>query len=901
MPTDTPSPPPPLPSDPLAANKARVKTIREDARGMLRGNATGIQIAARIAERTEQFLLDLYRGACQSLSPWEQRLIAQDAAMTLVGGSGRGETCPYSDVDLLFLYRPAAQEPFSRIVAQVIREAWDAGLKVGHAVRTVDDTLGIARTEPQVATALVELRPLAGDAGLVERLRTLFRDRVIRRRPRAFFNDCLAARAKEREQHGDSPSILEPDVKRSPGGLRDVHLLRWVAYARFGTVDYDLLRLRNAIGRDDARHLLEAYEFLLKVRIELHFAAGRENDVLTRDEQRRLTEERRITGQPGVLPVERFMQTYLRHATTIAEITDRFVARHRPRSALGAAAETMLTRRAAGVFWLGPHTVAVAPRFRDSVASSPDRTLELFRYVAKSGVDPTPETEDLLRRHVPAWPSDLSPEAAATFLEILAFDRHLGRALRAMYRTGVLEWLIPDLRHARCLIQFNQYHTYTVDEHSLRAVEAASHLALDPGPLGAARKAIRKPAILNLAILLHDIGKGYEADHSDVGKEIAHRVALRLQLPESDRRRLEFLVHKHLEMVHLATRRDTTDPALALRFSHEVGDAETLRMLYVLSAADLSAVGPGVFTEWKADLLTDLYEQALHILSGHNPRADASSLAPLKAQAAKGFVHSVSVIHRVGLDEWAAAQLDGFSHQYLVTTPVPQMVADLQALRTLQPGDVITSAHYDPATRVTEYRVIASAKVSDGCFHKMAGVLSANRLEILGAVIETTVDGTVVDRYRVVDADHPAAVPPWRIAEVTTALRDALLKKVDIPSLIRRHQPYGASSRPAPVSDLPLQVTADTHTSDRCTILDVFAHDRPGLLYVVTRTLYELGLSVDVAKISTHLDQVVDVFYVTTADGKKIDDEPTLAHIRTILLTRLHEFDSQGHTHFTRT
>lgn len=884
----------------LSAQKARVREIREEARGMLRGNATGIQIAARIAERTEQFLVELYRNACAQLPRREQRLVASDAAMTFVGGSGRGELCPYSDVDLLFLFRPAASEPFGRVVAEVIRQGWDAGLKIGHAVRTVDETLQIARTEPQVLTALVELRPLAGDASIVERLRTQFRDRLIRRRLRAFYNDCVGSRAKEREQHGGSPSILEPDVKRSPGGLRDVHLYRWIAFSKFGTADFDLLRLRNAIGRDDARRLLEAYEFLLKVRIELHFAAGRESDVLTREEQQRLAEERGISGQPGVRPVERFMQAYLRHATTIAEITDRFAARHRPRTVLGAAAESVLTRRVAGVFWLGPSTVAISPRFRESVAASPDQALELYRFVAKSGVEPTPETDELLRKHVLGWPAEVSREAAAKFLEIMAFDRHLGKALRAMYRAGVLEWVIPDLRHARCLIQFNQYHSFTVDEHSLRTVEAGSAFVLDGGPIGQARKSVRQPAILNLALLLHDIGKGYDRDHSDVGREIAHRVAQRLHLEEMDRERLEFLVYKHLNMVHLALRRDITEVSLVVRFSHEVKNPETLRMLYVLSAADLSAVGPGVFTQWKADLLTDLYEQAMHILSGRSARLDASGVAAIKKEAIDALLHSAATTHRRELEEWATKQIDSFSHQYLATTPVAQMVADLQSLRALQPGDVLTAGSYDSQSQTTEYTIIAAANIADGCFHKMAGVLSAKRLEILTAVIETTLDGTVVDRYRVIDADHKGAVPGWRIAEVTTALRDSLLKRTDIPQLIRKHQPYGAAERCIAVSDLPLQVSTDTHTSDRCTIIDVFAHDRPGLLFVVTRALYELGLSVDVAKISTHLDQVVDVFYVTTAEGKKIDDEPKLREIREQLLDRLKEFETDGHSRFAR-
>ncbi len=884
----------------INARKARVRAIRDEAQAMLQGNATGIQIAARIAERSEQFFVELYRSACESLSPRERRLVAGQAAMTFVGGSGRSELCPFSDIDLLFLHRPPAAEPFGRVVAEVIREGWDAGLRIGHAVRTVEETLQIAKSEPEVTTALVEIRPLAGDAGLVERLKTQFRDRLIRRRLRNYFNDCVGSRAKEREQHGGSPSILEPDVKRSPGGLRDVHLLRWVAFGRFGTTDYDLLRLRNAIGRDDARQLLEAYEFLLRVRIELHFGAGRENDILTREEQQRIAAQRGVTGQPGVRPVERFMQTYLRHATRIAEIADRFVARHRPRSALGTAAETMLTRRAAGVFWLSPSTVAISPRFRESVASSPERVLDLFRYVAKSGVEPTPETEELLRKHAPTWGTDISPEAAAKALGIFSFDRHLGRALRAMYRCGVLEWLIPDMRHARCLIQFNQYHSFTVDEHCLRTVEAGCAFAFDVGPIAQTRRAIRQPAILNLALLLHDVGKGFEEDHCIVGRDIAHRIGQRLRLQDHDRERLEYLVLKHLDMVHLALRRDITDPGLAMKFSHDVKNAETLRMLYVLSAADLSAVGPGVFTKWKADLLTDLYEQSMHILSGRSARLDTGAMDAIKRDAQAAFLHSVGPSHRAELQDWVARQLDGFSHQYLATVPIAQIVSDLQSLRALQPGDVLTSGHYDAATRTTEYRVTASAQVAAGCFHKMAGVLSANRLEILTAVIETTVDGTIVDRYRVVDSDHDGRIPDWRIAEITTALRDSLLNRVDIPQLIRKHQPYGAGDRSVPLSNLPLQVSTDTHTSERCTIIDVFAHDRPGLLYMLTRTLYELGLSVDVAKISTHLDQVVDVFYVTTADGHKIESESALRPIRETLMERLREFEAEGHSRFTR-
>ena len=898
-PVPAPDVPPPLPNAALGARKIHVRQIRDDAKEMLRGSATGIQIAARLTDRVERFFVDLYQSACDSLSPADRRLVMENAAVTFVGGPGRGELCPYSDIDLLFLYRRAAQVPFSQVASTVIRDGWDAGFRIGHALRTVEETVQLARTEIQVATSLVDLKPIAGEAGLANRLRGQLRDRVIRRRLRAFYNDCLASRGKERREHGECPCILEPDVKRSPGGLRDVHLLRWIAFARFGTTDLDLLRLRGAIARDDARRLLEAYDFLLKVRIELHAQAGRASDVLTREEQRRLAELRQIAASPGVRPVERFMQTYLRHATMIAEISERFISRHRPRSILGTAAAALLTRRAAGVFRLSPSTIQIAPRSRDTVAASPEQVLDLYGYVAKSGVDPTPETEELLRRATATWPADVSRNAAAKFVALLACDRYLGKTLRAMYRSGVLEWLIPDLRRARCLIQFNQYHSFTVDEHSFRTVEAGCRFAQESGPIAEARQAVRQPAVLNLALLLHDVGKGFDRDHSDVGREIAARIGRRLYLSESDRERLEFLVHKHLVMVHLALRRDLTDPRLALQFSHEVKSPETLRMLYVLSASDLAAVGPGVFTQWKADLLTDLYEQSLQVLSGQNARLDAGGMASIRHEAATAFCHSAAAVHRAELREWATQQLNGFSHQYLATTPIPQIVGDLQGLRALQPGGVLTSGVFDSATKTTEYRVIASATVADGSFHKMASILSAKRLEILSATIETTEDGTVVDRFRVLDADHAGPVPPWRIAEVATALRDILLHGADIPKLIRNQLPYGAAEPAALLSDLPLQVTTDVDTSDRCTILDVFAHDRPGLLFMLTQTLHELGLSVDVAKISTHLDQVVDVFYVTTKEGEKITDEATLRTIRDTLLNRLTEFETEGHTRFT--
>lgn len=890
-----------LSSNQRETDQARVREMREESARLLALGSSATEITRQFARRTERFLLEIYDDALTALPQADQPRVSDNSAVFFIGGSGREEMCPHSDVDMLFLYRQSVEEPFAAIVASVVRRGWDAGLRVAHAVRTLDDTLHMARQEPEIATALTEARPITGQRTLISQFQVLLRNRMIRHRLRAFYHDCLASRAKERGEHGDTPCILEPDVKRSAGGLRDVHLLRWIGYARFGTTELDRLRGRGTLSQLELAQLTESYEFLLKVRIELHLQANRANDMLTREEQQRLAQSRGIAGEPGVRPVERFMQLYLRHATTIAEITNRFVSRHRPRVVMSATAESLLTRRMHGVYWIGPYNIAFAPRFRDSAVQSPEQVLELFRISAKSGVRPTQETEDAIRAAIQDWPHEMSQSAGGIFWSILGFDRHLGETLRAMYRCGVLEWVIPELRHARCLIQFNQYHSFTIDEHSFRTVEAGNEFLFDNGALGRARRSVRQPALLNLALFLHDLGKGYDRDHSDVGREIAGNVATRLGLPERDRDLLQLLVHKHLLMVHLALRRDITEPRLLLRFIRELRNSEALKLLFVLSAADLKAVGPGVLTKWKADLLADLYERSQNILTGQRASLDNSTMRGIKNQILHAFPRAAGISHREELAEWAARQLEAFSLQYLATTHIEQIVADLQALRVLQPGDVVTSGYYDPRSNTTEYAVIASKQAADGCFHKTTATLTARRLTILSANIETTLDGTVIDRYRVIDRDHQTAVPSWRIAEVASLLRESLLKRLDIPQLIRANQPYTSCRISPPLSEMPLQVSLDNESSDHATIIDVFANDRPGLLFTLTRTLYELGLKIDTAKISTHLDQVVDVFYVTDVTGRKITDPTQLSHIRDTMLRLLHEFEASGHTEFERT
>ncbi len=878
----------------IAARKERLAEIRNHARGLMDGGATGIQVAADIAAAIEALLVEIFLEKLQMLPASEQSVVTQHSAVVAVGGSGRGEMAPYSDADLLFLYDSKAAQTYSRFVAQVVRDYWDAGIKLGHAVRTIGDSASMARQDPQVATTLSEARLLWGSGELFERLRRTVRRRVVQSRLQAFVADCIRTRESERAQQGLTSNQLEPDVKRSLGGLRDIHLIRWIGFGHFGTTDIESLRLKGALAKEDARRLLAAQDFLMQVRNELHFAAGKANDVLTRDEQLRIAHKRGIEGSAGQRPVERFMQTYFRHAAAIADVSRRFTQKHRPRTWRDRLVDFVMTHRADGIFKVGPRTIDVVARYRPSVSRNIEQILRVYYLAALYGVVPSLELCEAFKESVRDMDGTLNDEAARLFRNILGRTGCLGATLRSMHDFGILEYVVPDVAHARCLMQFNQYHSYTVDEHTLRAIEAAEQFDRDEGPVGAAYRNVKQRQLLHLALLLHDLGKGFEEDHSIVGEQIALRTAQRLRLSDHDRETLAWLVRHHLKMAHVAFRRDIDDADMLVEFSRDVGSPELLRLLFVLTAADFAAVGPGVWTSWKAEVLSGMFNRSMLILSGKPYQYhEEERLSQVKKHVRK-FVAPKGGDGQAEPAEWVEATLNTFPPHYLGTTPPERIAADLRLIAGLKPGEVIVEGEYDSLTHTVDYRVVAHERDFPGCFHRICGALTAKRLEILSAQISTSREGVVVDAYKVIDNDYARNLPDARIAEVAESIRAILTGKTEVPELFRRHRRFGGEDAAAPLTKEPTRVVIDNQSSDRCTIIDVFTHDRPALLYTITRTIYELGLSVELAKISTHLDQVVDVFYVTDLGGQKVQDEQRLEVVRETLLTTMSEFTLDG-------
>lgn len=889
------------PAERIQRRKQALGQIRNRAAELFSEGARGMQIASWLSDAMDTYTIGILQETLADFTDSDQQELVQNSAMIAIGGSGRGEVSPYSDSDLIFIFQPRIADLIGKLTQRIVPEFWDAGIKLGQRVHTVRDAAASAILDPHLASSLVHIRPLWGDDSLATQLKTQFYRKVVRSRLRIFVDDCIAGRDEERTTHGATGQQLEPDIKKSLGSLRDVHLLQWVAFAHYQTSDIDSLRRKNVLTPDDAVRLKRGVEFLTRIRIDLHLYAGQANDILSKDEQLRIAEVREIARVDGQRPVERFMQEYFSHSMAIAEITQRFVSRHRRRSIGSILKRQVMSHRVNGYFVLSEGELDVAPAHLSKICSTLDDVMKVYHSAAMYRVSLSPRLIEAIKSTARNLPSGPSPEASRLFMEILGTVGRCSATIRSMHDTNVLELVIPEWQRVRCLLQFNQYHHFTVDEHTLRCLEICEGFADEDTPVGAAYRNIRVKQLLHLALILHDAGKGFEEAHSEIGRRMALDVCHRLCLNQHETDIVSFLVHKHLKMADLGFRYDTTDPQVVLEFSHEVGSAEKLRMLFVLTAADVSGVGPGVWTSWKADLLADFYKRLMTTLSGQPPRFhEEERLREIREHVYDSIVplEPESEDIATSLRQWVDKQLDSFSSQYLTMTPPSMIARDLDIIRSLEPGEIRVSGRYDKVTRTIDYHIIADSLYSRGGFHRISGVLTARHMQILGAEITTSSDDVIVDTFHVIDEDFSGAVPQSRIDEVADSIVQALRQEVTAKELFQRHSRFVTEASESPTMGLPTRVEIDTDTSDKATIVLVFSRDRPGLLYTITWTLFKLDLSIDLARISTHFDQVVDVFYVSDNEGQKIRSSEDCQTIRDRILRDLAKFEQSTHRDF---
>ncbi|MBV8859040.1 MAG: [protein-PII] uridylyltransferase [Acidobacteria bacterium] len=839
----------------------------------LRLGASGCHTAA-----ARSFVLDLVADAAfRAVTQWDDGVESPGAgvggcAMVAVGGYGRAELAPYSDLDLLFLHSGRRTAHARQLAEGVLRLLWDAGLNIGHSFRTVPESLSAAHTDPHFMTSLLSTRLLAGNRALLDSLRA-----GLERERRKHAEDYLAAlRYSLDERHakfGASVCLQEPNVKESAGGLRDLQTALWAAQIKTGCRTLEDLRASEVVTEAEYRVAVRAYDFLWRVRHAAHLLSGRKADRIALDLQPSLAEEFGYDSGPDLLASERFMRDYYRRSRELHQFAESLLARVQEPAG---PARRWFTRTRPGRSGETFHVADGRLWFHDewqTLRNNPLLIMDAFTLAQAADVPLSQALRDALGRSLTAVDRSFreSAEIASSFLKILRRRGRAGRTLRMMNEVGFLRRYLPEFGRISLLIQHDQYHHYTIDEHTLKAVEALDELDagedLARAPLRAAFDEVEDPALLYLSVLLHDIGKGRGRGHIPRGARIAERICRRLRLPEAAAAKVVLLVRLHVAMAQTAFRRDLTEPRAAEEFAGEVGSLDALNMLLLLTYADLNAVGPGVWSEWKGALLRELYQRArAHLTAGEGPADKVQELAHYKEQvvlALAGELPPSEVERHIAL----------LPERYRRTSRPEEAAAHLRLISRL--GEDAFGwqwrRHDGASTQLT-----VCAKDRHGLFADIAGTLAAQGVEILAAEVNTRDDRIAIDVFALRAAATGHAVDEYRYPAIERALRDAIRGESDVAAAVERWRTHNAPRRRNAHAQSrrrrPPQVVCDNEGSPSATMIEVRAADEPGLAYRIAHALAGLGLDIVCAKVATEKSDALDVFYVTDPAGAKLGE-----------------------------
>jgi [protein-PII] uridylyltransferase len=858
------------------------QAVREEQRGVPGGGTDGCRKHADAVDNVVRALHDRAREKFLSSSPD----LKYRMAVISVGGYGRRELCPKSDIDLLFLHSYKVDPYVEAMTERILYPLWDMGLDVGHSVRNIRETLKMATMDDSIRTALLDFRFLAGDE-------PFFRDAAREIEKFLFFNDAdrfiekkLTEMRNRHAKYGETVYVLEPNVKEGKGGLRDLHSAVWAARVKYKCRDLIELRNKGVIGERTVRAIGHAQDFLLRIRSELHFLAGKKTDLLTFEVQDPMAEIFGYRDRGRDLAVERFMRTYYMNAAVTSHLAEELleqVDRYLPEG-LRRPLDSLQKRKIDGVAVL--YKGKINPLAGISFPKEPVRILEFFRAMQKTRSVPTPEAKKRIQRSLAALGPEFlqDPRAAELFLQILSDPIHLHETMLFMHECRFLGRYIPEFAPLSFRVQRDIYHVYTVDIHLILAasilpgLEGKSPRTREEDEFLAIYRSIPRKDLLVLAILCHDIGKGKGHGHSRIGAEIVARIGEQMGLSRTEIDDLVFLVEQHLLMAHVSQRRDMHDIEMIIRFCEIVGTPARLDMLYLLTYADLRAVGPEVWTQWKAMLLLELYEKAKNVLETGELKHPFEELARQRREWVREIL---SDFPPGDVSEYLAR----FDDRYFLGTPDNRFADHLRMLSSYD-GVTPRIESFDlPASGTSELIIVCPDQ--HGLFSKITGTLSANGVNILNASISTSGDAVALDTFFVTYMGKSLQGSPKK--ERVVADLSAVLGGETLDETLIAERKVTRFVREKVAKFRPTYVLFDNTVSSRHTVVDIFTYDRIGLLYDITRTLATLELNIVLSKISTKADQVADVFYLTDKDGKKIILPERLEEIRRALLEAIGE------------
>ncbi|HBQ23391.1 MAG TPA: [protein-PII] uridylyltransferase [Alphaproteobacteria bacterium] len=857
----------------------------------------GLTIARRLAQQMDDILVTLLEAITRHVHRNGNPSDSERFALLATGGYGRGAMAPYSDVDFLFV-TPYKQTAWGEQIAESLLYAlWDMKLKVGHAVRSMDETIKMARQDMTIRTAVLEARFIHGDAGIFDKTMARLETELFAQTGMEFVAAKLDERNKRHQRQGGTRYLVEPNVKEGKGGLRDLHMLFWLAKYIFGTREPKELIHLNLFTKEAFQRFERSRRFLWTVRLHLHLVRGRAEERLTFDIQQEIASRMGFLDRGATRGVERFMKRYFLAAKDVGDLT-RIIC---------AALEDNQKKQAPGISRFMPSFMQrkqrPAPGFvltngrlnfdlDEPLQASPERIIGIFRLSQTSRYDIHPTALELMSDSLGLVDARLRAHEGANklFMEILTDQDFAETSLRRMNEAGVLGRFVPDFGKIVAMMQFNMYHHYTADEHLIRAIGILAQIERgelkEEHPLATElfpRIGTRK--ILYMAMLLHDIAKGRDEDHSIAGERIAYRLCPRLGFTAAETETVAWLVRYHLVMSATAQRRYVGVPKTIRDFVAFVQSPARLRYLLILTVADIRAVGPGVWNGWKGSLLRQLYQEADDVLAGANPVQRRSQRAMLaKDQFQENWAKELA---NDG-DDTAKKFLDMHYDSYWTVMDGDSILshARLMAERIKTGKDIVFAAEDDGFRGITRFSILTDDH--PGLFARITGAVALAGLSVADAKIFTTMDGLALDTLWLQDERGQAIADKARIKRLEKAVLDTLGGHVVLPDVlaVRRKAPSKVDAfKVAP------DVVIDQDASGTHTLIEVSGRDRVGLLYDLSRVLVAQNLRISSAQIATFGEKVVDVFYVRDAFGLKVTSQTKLDKISAAMLA---VFDGLG-------
>ncbi len=831
----------------------------------------GDEIAAGRSQQVDLVVQRVCQLVAAEFAPGAQVELNATTVVAL-GGYGRGELAPFSDVDMLFLHSGRASDVVREFVERTLALLWDTGFTVGHSFRTVDECIAIAREDLHSRTAMAEARRLVGSDALFGTFERRLDEAMFRSRSETeAFVAALRAETEARYQkYGRGVGLLEPNVKQSAGGLRDQHTILWLGHARLHARGLEDLRDRGHLSADEYMVVRRARAFLARIRNEAHFCAGRKADQLTLELQPELAANLGYRDSGGLAASERLMRDYYKRAHELHHVWESFAVRNGLHTRRRPMRLRLRLRRDQSRFEVHDGLLHFR-RAEQAFDGDPLAMLGVFDSAQSQSVEIGDDVKVAVRKSLGDVDARFrsSREAARTFLSILGRRGRVASALRAMHDTGFLSRYLPEFARVTFLVQHDHYHRYTVDEHTLTAIECLDEVAQtrEPeGELGGFKRAldeIEDVAPLYLALLLHDIGKGRRGSHVPIGARIAARVAERVQLERAVAEDVVFLVGNHLVMSQLSQRRDLSEETLIKGFAESVGSLKRLNELLLLTYADNRGVGPAVWSAWKAALLWELYAHTRGLLTGKTTRLEADWRGRVRSRVVEDLlgVFPASEIER---------HLAMLPDKYLRTARAAEVAAHLRLVARLAQQPLVVEWGERPDGGQTQLTVCTQD--APGIFARLAGTLTAHSLNILSVDVFTREDGVVLDTFTLGDARAPRPVAPEQRRQIETDLASAVAGTLDVAHAVDawRGRTQRGAQLPRTRGLKRVGVRFDTTASPVATVVEVAAEDELGLAYRIASTLSSVGLNITFAKIGSEKSRAWDVFYVTGLSGGKL-------------------------------